>query len=164
MSEPSRPRPLEETDQTDGFVSGELSLDQYLVHRALANHAQGIARCYVTTVGSKIAGYYTLSAASVARSDTPGKVRRNAPDPIPACLLGRLAVDRDFQGSGLGSRLLRHAVLSTAAAADSIGIRVLLVHAIDDAAVQFYLKHGFQASPSDPFHLLLPLTDVAPST
>lgn len=160
MNEPSRPRPLEPEDVIAGFTSGELSLDQYLARRALSNHVQGLARCYVSTVEDRVVGYYTLSAASLTHLDSPGKLRRNAPDPIPACLLGRLAVDEQSQAAGLGSRLLRHAVLSTVSAADAIGIRALIVHAISDSARRFYSRHGFEASPTDPFHLILPIGDI----
>ncbi|MFV0253977.1 MAG: GNAT family N-acetyltransferase [Beutenbergiaceae bacterium] len=89
-------------------------------------------------------GYYTLSAIAVEHADLPGKVRRNAPHPIPAVLMGRLAIDTNAHGSGLGRFLVRDAILSTLAAADRIGVRSLLVHALPEEAATFYENLGFK--------------------
>lgn len=159
---PQRPRPLTPADDTTGFDSGTESLDHYLAHRALANHMADLSRCYVSTdeADGRILGYYTLSAVAIHRAELPGKVRRNAPDPVPAVLLGRLAVDRVAQGTGLGRSLVRDATLSTLRAAESIGIRVLLVHAIDEPAAEFYRSLGFHPSPTDARHLHVLLADA----
>lgn len=82
---------------------------------------------------------------------------------MPAVLLARLAVDRSVQGRGLGAWLLRDAMLRALAAAESVGIRVLMVHAIDDAARRFYERHGFEASPTDPLNLQLLMKDLRAS-
>lgn len=160
-----RPRPIEQADRTTGFDSGELSLDRYLTDRALANHVAGFARCYVCVDDTidRIAGYYTLSAVAIEHARLPGRIRRNAPNPVPAVLLGRLAVDRTAQGSGLGRLLVRDAILSTLAAADRIGVRLLIVHALHDNAAAFYSVLGFSASPTDPLHLYLSLGDARAS-
>jgi GNAT superfamily N-acetyltransferase len=79
------------------------------------------------------------------------------PDPIPVMILGRLAVDRAWQGKGLGFDLLRDAVLRTQQAAAIGGIRALLVHAIDEQAAQFYERAGFLVSPIRPLTYFLPL-------
>jgi len=162
---PQQPRPIEATDNTIDFDSGEESLDQYLADRALTNHLADLGRCYVCVDAEtdKILGYYTLSAVAVARADLPGKVRRNAPNPVPAVLMGRLAVATRAQGSGLGRLLVRDAILSTLAAADRIGVRVLLVHALHEQAATFYQKLGFTQSPTDPLHLYLLLADARKS-
>jgi GNAT superfamily N-acetyltransferase len=157
-----RPRPIRSADDTSTFQCGEPTLDRYLSERALANHLADLARCYVcvdSTTGD-IAGYYTLSAVAIARASLPGRVRRNAPNPVPAVLLGRLAVDRTAQGTGLGRYLVRDAILSTLAAADRVGVRVLLVHALHESAAQFYTGLGFAPSPTDPLHLYLLLADA----
>jgi GNAT superfamily N-acetyltransferase len=78
-------------------------------------------------------------------------------------LLARLAVDVSVTGRGLGAWLLRDAMLRTLAAADTIGVRALLVHAADDDARRFYLRHGLEPSPSDPMHLMILLKDLAAS-
>lgn len=162
---PKQPRPIEPTDNTTDFDSGEESLDRYLSDRALTNHLADLGRCYVCIDGDtdKVLGYYTLSAVAVEHADLPGKVRRNAPNPVPAVLMGRLAIDTKAQGSGLGKFLVRDAILSTLAAADRIGVRVLLVHGLHEQAATFYEKLGFKRSPTDPLHLYLLLADARKS-
>lgn len=159
---PQQPRPIEATDPTSDFESGEESLDRYLADRALTNHLSDLSRCYVCVDGDtgKVLGYYTLSAVAVQHADLLGKARRNAPNPVPAVLLGRLAIDTAAQGSGLGRLLVRDAILSTLAAADRIGVRILLVHALHEQAAGFYDSLGFTRSPTDPLHLYLLLADA----
>lgn len=162
---PRQPRPIEATDNTTDFDSGEESLDRYLADRALSNHLADLGRCYICIDGDteKVLGYYTLSAVAVEHADLPGKVRRNAPNPVPAVLMGRLAVDTKAHGSGLGRFLVRDAILSTVAAADRIGVRILLVHALHEQAATFYETLGFKRSPTDPLHLYLLLADARKS-
>lgn len=162
---PGQPRPIGPTDNAESFSSGEPTLDRYLRDRALANHAGGVARCYVCVdVGTdRILGFYTLSAVAISRADLAGRARRNAPEPVPAVLLGRLAVDRSAQGEGLGRLLVRDAVLSTLAAAERIGVRLMLVHALGETAAAFYSGLGFTRSPTDPLHLYLLLADARAS-
>lgn len=162
---PQQPRPIEATDNTTDFDSGEESLDRYLADRALTNHLADLGRCYVCVDADtdKMIGYYTLSAVAVEHADLPGKVRRNAPNPVPAVLMGRLAIDTKAQGSGLGRFLVRDAILSTLAAADRIGVRILLVHALHEQAAAFYEKLGFNRSPTDRPHLYLLLADARKS-
>lgn len=159
------PRTIESTDSTLGFDSGEAALDRYLVDRALANHVSDLARCYVCldSENNQVVGYYTLSAVAVEHAQLPGRARRNAPNPVPSVLLGRLAVDRKAQGSGLGRYLVRDAILSTLAAADHVGVRLLLVHALHDEAAAFYAALGFKLSPTDSLHLYLLLSDARAS-
>lgn len=162
---PQQPRPIEATENTTDFASGEESLDRYLADRALTNHLADLGRCYVCVdaESDKVLGYYTLSAVAVEHTDLPGRVRRNAPNPVPAVLIGRLAIDAKAQGSGLGRFLVRDAILSTLAAADRIGVRILLVHALHEQAATFYEKLGFKRSPTDPLHLYLLLADARKS-
>ena len=87
----------------------------------------------------------------------PGRIRRNMPDPIPAMLMGRLAVARSHQGMGIPRGLVRDAILRTLKAAEIAGIRALLVHALDDEAAGFYRHLGFLESPVDPLVLALPV-------
>ncbi|MDR0489384.1 MAG: GNAT family N-acetyltransferase [Propionibacteriaceae bacterium] len=163
------PRPIDPGDNLSTFTSGEASLDQYLVERALSNHVAGVARCYVcidkddTSGLESLVGYYTLSAIAVEHSHLAGRLRRNAPNPVPAVLLGRLAVDERAQATGLGRFLVRDAILSTMAAADRIGVRILLVHALNSNATKFYETLGFRHSPTDPLHLYLSLADARAS-
>ena len=102
-----------------------------------------------------VIGYYALAAGAVSHELVPGSMKRNMPDPIPVAVLGRLAVHADWAGLGIGRGLLKDAVQRTLQAAEQIGIRVLLCHAIDDSARAFYMKHGFIKSPVDPMMVML---------
>jgi GNAT superfamily N-acetyltransferase len=156
------PEPISDAHDLAGFESGEGSLDDWLRRRALRNEASGGSRTYVvcTDPGNRVIGYYCLSAGAVAHVDAPGRVRRNTPDPIPVMVLGRLAVDRSFQGRGLGRSMLRDAILRTLQAASIAGIRAILVHAISAEARQFYERCGFSASPIDPMTLMITISDA----
>jgi GNAT superfamily N-acetyltransferase len=92
-------------------------------------------------------GYECTATGTVMQSAATGRVRRNMPDPVPVMVLARLAVDRAYQGRGLGSALLRDALLRTFAASDAAGIRAVLPQAISEDAKRFYLRHGFAESP-----------------
>jgi GNAT superfamily N-acetyltransferase len=108
-----------------------------------------------------VAGFYSLAAGAVAHELAAGKLRRNMPDPIPVLVLGRLGVDLGFQGRGLGSALLRDAILRSLQAAEIAGIRALLVQAKNESARAFYLRSGFFESPIDPMILMILLKDAA---
>jgi GNAT superfamily N-acetyltransferase len=107
-----------------------------------------------------VVGYYALATGGISQAAATGRVRRNMPEPIPVMVLGRLAVDRAYQGSGLGSALLRDALLRTLAAAEVAGIRAVLLHAISEDAKRFYGRHGFMESPLDPMTMMISLADV----
>lgn len=155
------PLTLEPRHELAGFDSGSPALDDWLRLRAHRNERGGALRTYVVCEGVRVAGYYTLATGAVARSAAPGALRRYMPEPIPVLLLGRLAVDRSWQGQGVGRGLLRDAVLRTLRAARIAGIRALLVQAIDGEAVAFYRRHGFEPSPTDAAVMLLSLTGLA---
>lgn len=133
-------RPTSDADDVTSFTSGEPSLDDYLRKRALANHVQGGSRCFVTCRDGRVVGFYAFASGSVAHADVPGRVRRNVPGPVPVILLSRLAVDRKEQGGGLGSHLMRDAIGRCVEAADSIGVRAVLVRALHDEARAFYAQ------------------------
>ena len=143
------------------FDSGEPSLDDWLRRRALRNEASGASRTYVVCVGRKVAGYYALSAGAIAHTHAPGRIKRNMPDPIPVVVLGRLAVDKTYHGKGVGTGLLRDAVLRALQAVEIAGIRAILVHAISEAARRFYEKYGFVASPVDPMTVMITTAEAA---
>src|ERR1700686_3272044 len=94
----SSPEKISEEHDLTGFDSGEPILDEWLRRRALQNEASGASRTYVVCMGKRVVGYYTLAVGAVAHAEAPGRVRRNMPDPVPAMVLGRLAVDQAFQG------------------------------------------------------------------
>lgn len=139
------------------FDSGRPILDIWLKKRAIRN--EGLAsRTYVVTDCAGICAFYSLAAGSVERSIAPGMIRRNMPEPLPVMLLGRLAVDRQWQGKGIGRALVRDAMLRTMRAANIAGMRAMLVHAVDRDAADFYKHCGFFTSPCDPLVLFFPLT------
>lgn len=160
MSGYSAPRPIGAHDVVAEFDGGQPSLDEYLRRRALANHAEGASRCFVTCRDGRVVGFYALASAAVQRAGAPGRVRRNMPDPVPVILLSRLAIDRKEQGRGLGAALLRDAITRAVAAAEIIGVRALLVHALHEQARAFYAHFDFESSPTDPLHLLLLIKDA----
>jgi len=153
----SSPVLLAANDQLDDFACGVDSLDDWLKRRAYPNQVNGASRTYVVTEGKRVVGYYCLASGALELSDTPSAIRRNMPDPVPVAILGRLAVDKSFQGRGLGVALLQDAVVRTAQAADILGIRGLLVHALSIEAKTFYERHGFVASPTQSMTLILSL-------
>jgi len=156
----SAPEKLLAEHDLANFDSGEPALDDWLRRRALANEERGSSRTYVVCVGKRVVGYYSLAVGAAAHVDAPGRVKRNMPDPVPVMVLGRLAVDKDFQGRGIGSGLLRDAVLRTMQAAEIAGIRAILVHALSDAAKHFYQRHGFIASPIDPMTVMITVAEA----
>lgn len=151
------PEPLSDGHRIDDFCCGIAALDDWLIRRARNNQKTGASRTYVVAVAGQVAGYYCLASGALALGDAPGGIRRNMPDPVPMAVLGRLAVDRSWQGQGLGVALLRDALERTQAAGAILGIRGLLVHALTPAAAAFYAYHGFAASPTDPGTLVLSL-------
>jgi GNAT superfamily N-acetyltransferase len=160
VSRLSSPAPLAPQHDLDAFDSGVPPLDEWLKRRARRNEAEGASRTFVLCEGVRVVGYYSLAASSVMHTAATGKIRRNMPEPVPVVLLGRLAIDRAWQGKGLGADLLRDAVLRVAAAAGTIGVRGFLVHAISQDAKAFYERHGFLASPVDPMALMITLEDA----
>lgn len=153
----SAPVLITPTDNCEPFDCGVAVLDDWLIRRALKNETSGASRTYVVLVGNTVVGYYSLATAAVVRDSAPGLLRRNMPDPIPVIVLGRLAVDRRYQNQGLGRALVRDAVLRVLQAADIVGVRAILVHAISAEAKYFYLSQGFVESPVEPMTLCLVL-------
>ena len=157
----SSPVPLIAGHDISRFACGEPTLDAWLQHRAIKNETAGASRTYVVLDDNRVVGYYSLAVGSIEHTFVPAKVKRNMPDPIPAMILGRLAVDQQYAGNHIGSGLLRDALKRTYLAADIAGIRVLMVHALHERAAWFYYHRGFWPSPFNPlllFRLLDPET------
>ena len=133
----------------------------YLVRFALPNQNAGGASTYVAAVGDEVAGYFSLATAQVEYADAPERLRKGlARHPIPVILLARLAVDRGWQGKGLGAALLLDALRRTLNAADIVGVRAIMVHAKDEAARRFYEHFDFDPSPIEPLHLFLLVKEI----
>ena len=131
------------------FKSGKASLDEWLQKYALINQKSDSTQTYIVHRNHRIVGYYSLSASSIRTFDASNRAAAGQPKAgsIPVILLARLAVDAKEQGKGLGKALLKDALLRCEQAADSIGIRAVLVHALDQEAKTFYQKYGFETSP-----------------
>lgn len=152
------PRRLVRSDVRADFHSGATELDDWLARYAWQNQETGNAVTYVVADGSRVAGYYAIAMAAVARSVAPEPMQKGRPTQIPCILLARLAVDVDYQGLGLGWALLRDALLRSVQLSASIGAAAVFVHCRDEAARRFYLHHGdFLASPVNDLHLLVPI-------
>ena len=154
------PAPILAHHEVADFNCGYLPLDEWLRQRALDNEASGASRTYVVTSDAAVVGYYALASGGVRPNEAPGRVLRNMLDPIPVMVLGSLAVDRRWQGKGIGSDMLRDAIIRTLQAAEIVGIRAILVHAIDDLAAKFYERSGFLPSPTQPLTYFLKLSEI----
>jgi ribosomal protein S18 acetylase RimI-like enzyme len=156
---PFRIEPLADAHDRTAFSCGEEALDRYFQTQATQDIRRRVANCFVAIEQSTgaVAAYYTLSAASMPFTDLPTEVTKRSPryPTLPAVRIGRLAVDRRFQGRGLGGVLLMNAV-ERSARIDAAAF-TLLVDAKDDSAVEFYRRYGFLSLVSQPRTLFLPL-------
>ena len=156
----SAPEPLGDHHDLSGFDSGQASLDDWLRRRARANHASGASRAFVVCDGNRVVAFYALASSSIASNETSGRFRRNMPEPIPVIVLGRLAVDKGWQRRGLGRAMVGDAAKRVIAVAAEIGIRGMIVHAIDEQAKRFYLDLGFEQSPIHEMTLMASIGDL----
>lgn len=149
MSTFGSPRALTVDNKLATFDCGEPTLNGWLRSRALKNEITGASRTFVTVEGESgdVAGYYCLSAGSLALEASPGRAKRNMPSPIPVILIGRLAVDERYKGVGLDASLLQHAVLKGAEASRVVGARAFVVDALNEDAERFYRTFGFELMP-----------------
>lgn len=155
---------LAEHHDLSSFDCAKPSLNDWLRRFALTNQQSDSARTYVLHRAGKVVGYYSLSAGSVRREESPARIAKGlARHPIGVILLARLAVDHTEQGTGLGKVLLMDALSRALTASDAIGARAVLVHALDEDAVAFYKKFGFEPSPLDAKQLMLLMKDLRTS-
>ena len=146
------PRPLNADDDRTTFDCGRESLNLWFRRNAWRNHQIDVSRVSVVCEPSTgtVAGFVSLSAAAIERAHLPKASQRNRPDPIPALLLGQLAVDRQFQGRGIAKSLLFFALTTAVRAARDIGFFCVLTHPLDDEVRAFYAQYGFTDLPFDP--------------
>ena len=152
--------PLGPLHDRASFSCGEPSLDRYIRRQASQDTRRRVARVFVALgdTPERIAGYYTLSAASFEKDNLPAELVRRLPHyPVPAAVIGRLAVDLRSQGSGLGEVLLLDAIHRVVRAGDTIGVYAVVVDALHDRARAFYERYGFTPFPSQPLRLYLTL-------
>ncbi|MDF2867676.1 MAG: acetyltransferase, gnat family [Gammaproteobacteria bacterium] len=156
----SSPELLTEHHNIKAFTSGAESVDIWLKRRAMKNQITGASRTFAVCQGQRVVAYYALASSAIAVNEAPDRFRRNMPDPIPVVILGRLAVDQAFQGKGIGRALVRDAGHRVIQAADTIGIRGLIVQAISAEAKAFYEHIGFDPSPLDEMTSMITIADL----
>ena len=152
---------LENSHERLAFQSGSEPLDSYFKQQVSQDVRRRVTACYVAlSKGQRIAGYYTLASASVLLVDLPMALNKKLPryPTVPAIRMGRLAVDNEFKGMGLGGALLADAL--TRSMRSEIAAYALLVDAKDESAVAFYKHHGLLELPDQPLKLFLPLAMV----
>ena len=151
--------PLTELHDIRQFDCGIAELNSWLKDRALKNQSQ-FSQTYVCLKNDQVIGYYALAAGSVHRMSLPANQQRNTPDSIPTFLLARLAVDQNFHGQGIGSDLIRDALIRCVAATKQVAAYVLQVHATNDEAIKFYLRNSFVQSPIETSELFFKLPKI----
>jgi hypothetical protein len=143
------------------FDCGNVALNDWLKSHALTSEGQ-TARTYVTCDSNIVIGYYCISTGSIERRALPSKMRRQQglPNQIPVAIIGRLARDSSYKGAKLGQDLLRDAFERIVSASEIIGVRCVLVHAIDDDAAKFWKKHEFVEYPDSSRSFYMPVETI----
>ena len=159
-----RIEPLNKNHKRKDFICGKPELDNYLQRFARQNDRKNIAKCFVAVDGDVVLAYYTLSSSSVEFEAVPENLSKQLPHyPVPAALIGKLAVDQRTAGLRLGEKCLIDALQRTVSVADDMAIKVLLVDALDDNARAFYLHYGFIELPGQARKLFLPIETIRAS-
>jgi GNAT superfamily N-acetyltransferase len=159
----SAPAPLTKDHVLTGFDCGKAPLTDWLRTKAIKSEGKS-ARTMVIADATGVIGYYCLATGGVHHDEKPlPKLKRNMPNPIPTMTLGRLAVDKNFQGAGIGSAILQDALQRVLRVHAEVGFRALIVHAIDDEAKAFYIRYGFQEFPMGTKTLFLPIETLTGS-
>ncbi|HXW19668.1 MAG TPA: GNAT family N-acetyltransferase [Roseiarcus sp.] len=156
----ARPEPLTEGHSTSEFDCGKPPLTEWLRVWALKNQGKS-ARTFVIAERGAVVSHYALTTGAVYHEGAPAALRRNMPDPVPIMLMGRLAVDLRWQRRGIGQAMMRDVFIRIANVNKDAGFAALLVHAIDDEAVGFYLKFGMRLFPDRSRTLFLPIATIA---
>ncbi len=160
MDEPTVIEPLGPHHDRSSFSCGEPALDTYLQRQASQDVKRRVAKVFVTigAAPGRIAGYYSLSAAEFNKAELPAEAAKRLPHyPVPAAVLGRLAVDRSHQGRGLGEILLMDTIRRTLRASEALAVHAIIVDAKHGQAKAFYERYGFRSFVTTPRRLFLPL-------
>lgn len=160
-----KPVPISEIHNLAGFHSGKQLLDEWLKDMALYNQKQGYTRTFVIADEDyQVVGYHSLCAGMIHRNDVSRALKGSkAPQELPVAVLARLAVTQAHQGKKMGAALLRNALISIVSAAQLVAFRGVVVHAIDDDALNFYKKFHFQETSGMERRLILPTKDIVAS-
>ncbi len=143
MSGFGRPEQLPSGVGIEGFCCGNQLVDAWVERHSATARKRGTAVVYVSRCDGEVAGFYTLSAHSVARADVGGWISRNAPEQVPAVLLGMMGVDERYKGRGLGASLLRDAIINATKISQLAGARALVVDPASEDAASFCGHFGF---------------------
>lgn len=150
---------LSDSHDRRSFDCGVEPLDRYFHNQAGQDHRRHIAACFVLpdTERSRIAGYYTLSSFSIMGDALPDALQKKLPKygQIPCTLLGRLAVDREYQAAGLGKHLLVDALKRALDHSAEIASWAVIVDAKNEAEAFFI------ALPSASQRFFLPMPTIA---
>jgi GNAT superfamily N-acetyltransferase len=161
VDEKPRIAKLAASHDPSGFDCGHEALNGFIRLHALLGQRANISQTYVAAIKEVIVGYHTLVVGNVTFEGAPERLAKGVPRyPIPVLLLARLAVDRHWQGRGIGGALVADAMRRTLQVAEIAGVRAMLVHAKDDAARSFYTHLGFERFPGDPFVLYRLVKDL----
>ncbi|MBO1928454.1 GNAT family N-acetyltransferase [Thiomicrorhabdus sp. 6S2-11] len=145
---------------TNEFNCGKPVLDNWLKNQALKNQTNRGSRTFVITSGNRVVGYYALASGAVERTQVASNIARNMPNPIPVVILARLAIDINFKGLSLGKGLLKDSLLRSLNVANEIGVKAVLVHALDKEARTFYERFGFQPMPEQDNTLMISISNI----
>jgi GNAT superfamily N-acetyltransferase len=152
--------PIGSDHDRSAFSCGEPALDTYLQRQATQDVRTRVAKVFVA-VGAmphRVVGYYSLSAAEFNKAELPAAAAKRLPYyPVPAAVLGRLAVDQSFQGRGFGETLLMDAIRRTLRASEAMAVHAIVVDAKHESAKAFYERYGFRSFATMPRRLFLPL-------
>lgn len=161
MTRFSGPVLLDRTHDILQFDCGSDPLNTFLKRHALANQANGSARTFVGLVDNRVIGYYSLAVGALEHGEAPERMAKGlARHPIPVLLMARFAVDKDYQGHGLGKGLFKDALQRCLGVSKEAGVRAVMTHAKDEDAKKFYVRFGMQECPTNPLHLYLLTKDV----
>ncbi|MBD8051770.1 GNAT family N-acetyltransferase [Limnohabitans sp. JUR4] len=161
MAGPFSVVPLDLDTDRSGFECGVEPLDRYFKTQVSQDIKRRVTACFTALDASgRVAGYYTLASASILLTDLSESLAKKLPryPNVPAVRMGRLAVDQDFKGKGLGAALLADALRRAVMA--EIAAYAFVVDAKDESAAEFYAHHGFRATADNPLFLYLPLATV----
>jgi len=156
--------PLNTNHDRPGFCCGVEILDHYLQRLASQDVKRHISRVFIaaeTDLPKKVIGYYTLSSLSIELNHLPEKLSQKLPEhPVPAVLIGRLAISQSAQGKGVGKMLLADAVKRVLAVSDEVAIYAMVVDAINRDAHRFYERFGFTRLSDNSRRLFLTMKSI----
>ena len=160
----SAPEPLATHHDVSQFSCGRPALDHWLKTRALSNQEKGFTVVMVVHDAGRVVGFYGLAPSAILPTSLPRSIRTGQPPtPVPCLLLGQLATDASWVGRGVGTALLKHALIRCVDAARLVGGRALVVNALDESAAAFWTRRGFIPSKDNPMVLFRSMADVAAS-